>query len=190
MKLALIDNYDSFTWNLAEILRVHCTFQWTVFPNDTVEPESLASYDKILISPGPGIPQEAGNVKVIIRELGFKKDILGICLGHQAIAEVFGGRLIQAVGVFHGLRSPVRINSPVDEIFTDIPNPFLAGRYHSWFVDPYSLPACLIVTAATHDGIPMAIRHTSYKVRGLQFHPESYMTPEGSRMIANWLNLP
>ncbi len=190
MKLALIDNYDSFTWNLVEILRELHVRDWAVFPNDRVMPDDLTGFGKILISPGPGLPSEAGKLLSIIRELAPVRDILGICLGHQAIAEVFGGQLIQAGRVYHGQRSLVQMVMPADGVFAGVSNPFWAGRYHSWFVDPDSLPACLEITATTTDGIPMALRHKYYKVRGLQFHPESFMTPEGCRMIANWLAMP
>lgn len=186
MRLALIDNYDSFTWNLVEILRRECHYAWEVILNTGLQVLELKTFDKILISPGPGLPNE-WHLPELILELAGHADILGICLGHQAMAEAFGARLVQA-GVFHGIQSLVHISDPGEMLFQGLEAPVLVGRYHSWVVDKSSLPDDLMVTAYSDDGFIMGLRHRSLPLRGLQFHPESYMTPQGALMLRNWLH--
>lgn len=186
MKVLVLDNYDSFTYNLVHIIRER-KVEYDVFRNDKISLEEVAQYDKILLSPGPGIPDEAGIMKALIKEYGPTKSILGICLGHQGIAEVYGGSLFNIPKVLHGVTSMTRIMDRSEKLFEGIVNPFQATHYHSWVVLPGSLPDALKVTAENDEGLIMGIRHTTYDVRGLQFHPESIMTPEGPKMIDNWL---
>lgn len=186
MRLALIDNYDSFTWNLVEILRRECPYAWEVIPNTGLQASGLKIFNKILISPGPGLPHE-WHLPELICEMAGHADILGICLGHQAMAQAFGARLIQA-GVFHGIQSSVHIEDPGEVLFQGLEAPLLVGRYHSWVVDESSLPDDLMVTAYSEDGLIMGLRHRSLPLRGLQFHPESYMTPRGAHMLRNWFH--
>lgn len=187
MRLALIDNYDSFTWDLVEVLRQECPYEWNLLPNDGFDADDILRYDKILISPGPGLPAEWHNLPNLVRDIAGRVDILGVCLGHQAIAEAFGARLCQ-VGVFHGIQSELIVVEN-DRLFDGLSSPILIGRYHSWVVDESSLPQHLIITARSDDGLVMAIRHRDYNIRGIQFHPESYMTPLGNQIIRNWLLL-
>lgn len=185
MRLALIDNYDSFTWNLVEILRQECPYEWEVIPNVGLNANDLMDYDKILISPGPGLPSEWHDLPGLVRALAGKVDILGVCLGHQAMAEAFGAKLCQA-GIFHGIQSELIIERS-DFLFKGLNAPVMVGRYHSWVVDEVSLPVELEVTARSDDGLIMALRHCHFDVRGIQFHPESYMSPKGYLMLRNWL---
>ncbi len=186
MKIAVIDNYDSFTYNLVHYLRELTGDNVEVFRNDAVTAEDLAPYDKLLLSPGPGIPAEAGRTLEIIRHWAPHKSLLGVCLGHQAIAEAFGGRLINLEEPYHGIRTPIHIVHD-DLLFREIPDPFTAGRYHSWVVDRDHLPADLIITSVDDQERIMSLSHASYDVRGVQFHPESVMTEHGYRMIRNWI---
>ena len=186
MKILVLDNYDSFTYNLVHIIRER-KVEYDVYRNDKISLEDVAQYDKILLSPGPGIPDEAGIMKALIKEYGPTKSILGICLGHQGIAEVYGGSLFNIPKVLHGVTSMTRIMDNDEKLFEGIMNPFQATHYHSWAILPGSLPDTLKVTAENDEGLIMGIRHTTYDVRGLQFHPESIMTPEGPKMIENWL---
>ncbi|MGC8864270.1 MAG: anthranilate synthase component II [Bacteroidales bacterium] len=185
MRLALIDNYDSFTWNLVEILRQECPYAWELLPNRGLNASELMGYDKIIISPGPGLPEE-WHLPVLILELAAHADILGICLGHQALALALGARLKQA-GVYHGIQSRVFITDPDERLFQGLQTPVLVGRYHSWVVDENTLPDDLLVTSRSEDGLVMGLRHRRLPLRGLQFHPESYMTPQGAHMLRNWL---
>lgn len=185
MRLALIDNFDSFTWNLVEVLRQECPYDWEVLPNNGFSQEDILGFDKVLITPGSGLPEEWHNLPNLIKCLAGRIDILGVCLGHQAIAEAFGARLCQA-GVFHGIQSKLIVEE-YDCLFDGLSSPILIGRYHSWVVDESSLPDHLIITARSNDGLVMAIRHRDYNIRGIQFHPESYMTPLGNQIIRNWL---
>jgi anthranilate synthase component 2 len=186
MKILVLDNYDSFTYNLVHILRAlgHTP---EVFRNDKIAVEAVVAYDKILLSPGPGIPDEAGIMKEVIQHYAPHKSILGICLGHQGIAEVFGATLHNIPKVLHGVTSQSRVLDQAEYLFKDVASPFQATHYHSWAVVPESLPETLKVTAVNTEGLIMGLRHTKFDVRGLQFHPESIMTPEGERMIHNWL---
>ena len=187
MNIVIIDNYDSFTYNLSHQLKA-LGAQVDVVRNDAFQMSRLEPYDKIVLSPGPGIPEEAGLNDVIRRYAG-RKPILGVCLGHQAIAEVFGGRLENLRTVYHGVQTPTHIINH-DYLFEHLPETFEAGRYHSWVVSRSGLPDSLEVTAISDDGHIMALRHRTYDVRGIQFHPESFLTPEGARILQNWLNHP
>ena len=186
MKIAIIDNYDSFTYNLVHLVKA-LGAQTTVLRNDRFDPEDLAPFDKLLLSPGPGIPSEAGRMPEVIRRYAAEKPILGVCLGEQAIGEAFGGTLINLDEVFHGVQTPCRRTAD-DYLFDGLPDVFPVGRYHSWVVDAASLPDCLECTAVSGEGLVMALRHRSLDLRGVQFHPESILTPDGEKIISNWLN--
>lgn len=188
MNIVIIDNYDSFTYNLSHQLKA-LGAQVDVVRNDAFQMSRLEPYDKIVLSPGPGIPEEAGLLNDVIRRYAGRKPILGVCLGHQAIAEVFGGRLENLRTVYHGVQTPTHIINH-DYLFEHLPETFEAGRYHSWVVSRSGLPDSLEVTAISDDGHIMALRHRTYDVRGIQFHPESTLTPEGARILQNWLNHP
>lgn len=188
MNIVIIDNYDSFTYNLSHQLKA-LGAQVDVVRNDAFQMSRLEPYDKIVLSPGPGIPEEAGLLNDVIRRYAGRKPILGVCLGHQAIAEVFGGRLENLRTVYHGVQTPTHIINH-DYLFEHLPETFEAGRYHSWVVSRSGLPDSLEVTAISDDGHIMALRHRTYDVRGIQFHPESILTPEGARILQNWLNHP
>ena len=195
MKIAMIDNYDSFTYNLVHLVK-ELGADITVFRNDRFELKELEGFDKIMLSPGPGIPSEAGLLTDVIRTYAGQKPILGICLGEQAIGEVFGGTLVNLSEVFHGVQTPVHVVAlpvpgsdvrEVDYIFKGLHADLLVGRYNSWVVDADNQPECLEITALSNEGQVMALRHREYDIRGIQFHPESVLTPDGRRMIQNWL---
>ncbi|MCQ2226113.1 MAG: aminodeoxychorismate/anthranilate synthase component II [Paludibacteraceae bacterium] len=185
MRVVLIDNYDSFTYNLYHLLR-ELDVEVTVYRNDQFELQDLKPFDKIMLSPGPGIPSEAGLLMQVIKEYAGKKPILGICLGEQAIGESFGGTLVNLSDVFHGVQTPAHIVAD-DYIFDGLSKDILVGRYHSWVVDAESIPACLEITATSDEGQVMALRHKDLDIRGIQFHPESVLTPDGKTMIKNWV---
>jgi anthranilate synthase component II len=194
MKILVFDNYDSFTYNLVHLVEKIIDEKVDVYRNDQIPLEKVQDYDKIILSPGPGIPSEAGLLMPLIKQYASSKSILGVCLGHQAIGEVFGGRLINLTKVYHGVATPVEIQSrnvqnvsANDDLFNGISNRFLAGRYHSWVLDPNFLPNCLQVTATDDNGYIMAIRHKTLDVLGVQFHPESVLTPVGEDIMRNWL---
>lgn len=186
--ILVLDNYDSFTYNLVHAIEHIVGYSVTVSRNDQIDLSEIENYDKIVLSPGPGIPDEAGILKKLIAAYGPKKCILGVCLGHQAIGEVYGARLINLSRVYHGIASEMNQLIPDPAIFRDIPKTFVAGRYHSWIVDRHNLPDCLEITAEDNDKQIMALKHKEYDVRGVQFHPESVLTPMGLKMIENWLN--
>lgn len=186
MKVLLFDNYDSFTYNLVHIVRA-LGYDYEVHRNDKIALDEIARFDKIMISPGPGIPEEAGILKPMIQAYGATKSILGICLGHQAIAEVYGGTLFNIPSVLHGVTSQTTVVDHEEPLFRNIPATFQVCHYHSWAVSPDAFPAELKITATNPEGLIMGLRHTRYDVRGVQFHPESIMTPEGPKMIENWL---
>lgn len=188
-KLLVLDNYDSFTYNLVHLLRDIGVAHLDVFRNDKISVQEAQSYDKIVLSPGPGIPEEAGNMLDIIKACANTTSILGVCLGHQAIAEAFGGTLFQMAQVMHGRETPISLLSTEDPLFAGISSPFLVGRYHSWAVQRNNLPDCLVPTAEDEHGILMALCHKTLRIWGVQFHPESVMTPAGKRMLQNWLSL-
>jgi anthranilate synthase component II len=182
----IVDNYDSFTRNLTALVE-ECGANFTIVKNDLVTAADVRDRGFILVSPGPGVPSGAGRTCDIIREYAASKSILGVCLGHQAIAEVFGGRLVRLAAPDHGVSRAVRTTGDPCRLFGGLPGRFDAGFYHSWGVSPDGLPGCLAVTAVADDGAVMAISHREYDVHGVQFHPESVMTPHGAAMIANWL---
>lgn len=184
--ILVIDNYDSFTYNLVQYVRELSDEQVCVKRNDQLTIDEVEAFDRIIISPGPGVPDEAGLTKQIIERYGSSKSILGVCLGMQAIAEVYGGELINLDEVYHGVASSMSINE-MDEIFQDVPETTAVGRYHSWAMDPDLIPNDIDILARTEDCI-MAIRHKTHPVHGVQFHPESVLTPHGKTMIKNWLN--
>jgi anthranilate synthase component 2 len=186
-QILLIDNYDSFTYNLVHYLE-ELGAQVTVRRNDKLSLEEVEAFSHIVLSPGPGIPDEAGLLKEIIATYAATKKILGVCLGQQAIAEVFGGRLENLSEVYHGIASPIIIIDPQATLFKDLPTEVVVGRYHSWVVSE-ALPESLKVTARDHKGQIMAIEHKEYPVHAVQFHPESILTPSGKKMLANWLGV-
>ncbi|WP_338731211.1 anthranilate synthase component II [Mangrovimonas cancribranchiae] len=182
----VIDNYDSFTYNLVHYLEdLDCKV--TVKRNDQLNLEDVEAYDKILLSPGPGIPDEAGLLKDIIANYAGKKSILGVCLGMQAIGEVFGGSLINLDAVHHGVATKINITVDDEPIFKDLPHNILVGRYHSWVVNK-QLPEILEATSFDDNGELMSLRHKIFDVKGVQFHPESVLTPDGKQMLKNWVN--
>ena len=187
MKILVLDNYDSFTYNLVHLIEEVSGITVDVFRNDQITIEQARLYDRIVLSPGPGIPDEAGILKPLIKALAPHKCIFGVCLGMQAIAEVFGGTLENLTNVFHGVSTKIIVTDRSEELFSGVPETFDAGRYHSWAVSAENLPDCLQVTAVDESKSIMALRHVKYDVRGVQFHPESIMTPEGKRILANWL---
>ncbi|GHA58297.1 anthranilate synthase component II [Pontibacter akesuensis] len=186
MNVLVIDNYDSFTYNLVHLLQ-ELGATVTVRRNDKITLEEVGTFDKIMLSPGPGIPDEAGLLKEVIRTYGSSKDLFGVCLGHQAIGEVYGGKLFNSKEVWHGVAVPVQVVSTQEPLFQNLPTRFQAGRYHSWLVEQ-ELPACLEPTAVDAQGHIMAMRHREHNVRGVQFHPESVLTEHGREMIKNWLD--
>mgnify|MGYP000081212245 CR=1 FL=1 len=185
MTILLLDNYDSFTYNVAHLIR-ECGYAVDVIRNDKITLDEAEQYDKIVLSPGPGIPEEAGIMPELIKRYAAQKPILGVCLGHQAIGEAFGARLQNLPRVVHGVATKAHVTTP-DVLFQELPEEFAVGRYHSWVVDAHEFPAELEVTATDDDGQIMALRHRTYNVRGVQFHPESVLTEHGARMMKNWL---
>jgi anthranilate synthase component 2 len=184
-KILVIDNYDSFTYNLVHYLEdLDC--EVTVYRNDEFEMEDIAHFDKILLSPGPGIPEEAGLLKQVIQQYGPTKSIFGVCLGQQAIGEVYGGSLSNLDKVYHGVATNVTKAVNDELLFEGLENEFEVGRYHSWVVDA-NLPDCLEATSFDENGQVMSLRHKTYDVRGVQFHPESVLTPNGKKMLENWV---
>ncbi len=188
MHIVIIDNYDSFTYNLAHLVR-ELGAAVTVFRNDQFELPQLEAFDKIILSPGPGIPSEAGLLLDVIRTYAGRKPMLGVCLGHQAIGEVFGGKLSNLSDVYHGVATDVTVlDHSATSLFAGLPDRVTIGRYHSWVVSKDGFPDCLEITAESDEGQIMGLRHRDYDIQGIQFHPESVLTPDGRQMIANWLN--
>jgi anthranilate synthase component 2 len=184
--ILVIDNYDSFTYNLVHYLEdLDCKV--TVARNDQIELEAVAAFDKIVLSPGPGIPDEAGSLKSIIKKYAKTKSILGVCLGMQAIGEVFGAKLKNLSTVYHGIQTKVKVNSKKELLFKDLGPEIQVGRYHSWIIED-DLPDCFDITSVDENGQIMAIRHKELDVKGVQFHPESVLTPDGKKMLKNWIN--
>jgi len=186
-KIIIIDNYDSFTYNLVHIVR-ELGHKIDIIRNDKISVEEVTMYDKIILSPGPGIPDEAGILKSVVKELGSSKSILGVCLGHQGIAEVYGAKLFNIPHVLHGVTSQLSVLNSDEKLFRDLPKSFNVTHYHSWAVLPESIPNTLEVTAVNNDGLVMAIAHKKFDVRGVQFHPESVMTEHGKIIIRNWID--
>ena len=185
MKIAVIDNYDSFTYNLVHYLE-NLGVEVSVFRNDEFEMSELSVYDKILLSPGPGIPDEAGLLKEVIRTYGAEKSILGVCLGLQAIAEVYGGSLTNLPSVYHGVATAAK-QIAADYLFNDLPETLQVGRYHSWVVANETVPNNLIITSVDENNHIMSMKHRIHDVRGVQYHPESVLTPDGKKIIENWV---
>jgi anthranilate synthase component 2 len=186
MKILVLDNYDSFTYNLVHIIRA-LGYPVDIHRNDKIALEEVGDYDKILLSPGPGIPDEAGIMKDVIRTYGPTKSILGVCLGLQGIGEVYGAELFNIPKVLHGVTSMSEVKDPDEYLFNGVSPRFQATHYHSWAVRPETVNGDLVITAVNEDGLVMGLRHRKHDVHGVQFHPESVMTPEGPKMIENWL---
>ena len=184
-EVLIVDCHDSFVYNLVQLVR-ECGAVPHLVSCDEVEVERVDHYDRVLLSPGPGLPRESGRLLDVVRRASGRVPVLGVCLGLQAIAEVFGGRLRQLAEVYHGIASPCHITAD-EALFAGLDNPFVVGRYHSWVVDRTGLPACLEITAQSPDGEIMALRHRTWDVRGVQFHPESILTPSGRHLMENWL---
>ena len=194
MKILIFDNYDSFTYNLVHLVEKITHQKVDVYRNDKIPLEQVNNYDKIILSPGPGVPSEAGLLLPLIKEYASTKSILGVCLGHQAIGEAFGGQLTNLSSVFHGVATPVSTvngqQSTVDSpLFKDLPETFPVGRYHSWIVSKENFPDELEITAEDENGFIMALQHKTYDVQGVQFHPESVLTPDGEKIMRNWLGV-
>ncbi|MFN8290963.1 MAG: aminodeoxychorismate/anthranilate synthase component II [Chitinophagaceae bacterium] len=187
MRILVFDNYDSFTYNLVHLVEKIMHLKVDVFRNDKLPLEKVKEYDKIILSPGPGIPEEAGLLLPLIKEYASQKSILGVCLGHQAIGEAFGGKLINLDTVYHGVAANCRISAGQCRLFEGLPENIEVGRYHSWIVSEEDFPAALEVTARDDNGYIMGLQHKKYDVQGVQFHPESVLTPDGEKIMRNWL---
>lgn len=187
MKILVLDNYDSFTYNLVHALEKILGSKVDVYRNDKIALEDVKIYDKIVLSPGPGLPVETGILLDLIRMYAPSKSILGVCLGHQAIGEAFGGKLLNLSRVYHGVSTEMIMTNNDEPMFKGLDRKFMAGRYHSWIVDKTTLPDCFDITAEDSEGKIMAMHHKKYDVRGVQFHPESVLTPSGLLMIENWV---
>ena len=186
-KVLVVDNYDSFTYNLVHyIMDLNC--EVSVFRNDEIDLDEIEKFDKILLSPGPGIPDEAGLLKKIIQKYAKSKSILGICLGQQAIGEVFGGNIINLEKVYHGIATEIEIIVQDEILFKDLEKIISVGRYHSWVVNKLEFPSTLEATSVDTDGQIMSLRHKIYDVKGVQFHPESILTTSGKKILENWVN--
>lgn len=190
MKILIFDNYDSFTYNLVHLVEKITDEKPDVFRNDKIALEDIDKYDKIILSPGPGIPEEAGLLLPLIKMYADRKPILGVCLGHQAIGQAFGAQLINLDTVYHGVATKIIQTKRKSILFNGLGNEFEAGRYHSWIVDGTSLSADFEVTAMDENNYIMAMQHKKYDLQSVQFHPESILTPEGEIMMRNWLNEP
>ncbi|MET0635380.1 MAG: aminodeoxychorismate/anthranilate synthase component II [Chitinophagaceae bacterium] len=188
-RILVFDNYDSFTYNLVHLVEKITHIKVEVFRNDEIPLEKIRDYDKIILSPGPGIPTEAGLLLDVIKEYAPTKSILGVCLGHQAIGEAFGGTLFNLSTVYHGVATPIGLNEEgrASALFAGLGPDIEVGRYHSWVINPEGFPASLEITATDASGHIMALQHKEYDVQGVQFHPESVLTPEGEKILANWL---
>ncbi|MEJ7626279.1 MAG: aminodeoxychorismate/anthranilate synthase component II [Ferruginibacter sp.] len=187
MKILIFDNYDSFTYNLVHLVEKILHIKVDVFRNDELALEKVVDYDKIILSPGPGIPVEAGMLLPLIKEYASTKSILGVCLGHQAIGEAFGGKLVNLDTVYHGVAMPLKNVDTSNFLFKGIDENEKVGRYHSWVVSDKDFPEDLQITARDENGYIMAMQHKSFDIHGVQFHPESVLTPNGERIMKNWL---
>jgi anthranilate synthase component II len=196
MRILVFDNYDSFTYNLVHLVEKITHIKVEVYRNDQIALEKVKKFDKIILSPGPGIPEEAGLLLPLIKEYASSKSILGVCLGHQAIGQAFGGKLVNLSTVYHGVATPVRVGPSTSSgresgvrssLFEGLPDEFEAGRYHSWIVSDENFPDELEVTARDENNYIMALQHKKYDVQGVQFHPESVLTPDGEKILQNWL---
>lgn len=189
MKILVFDNYDSFTYNLVHLVEHILGERVDVYRNDAIPLEEIKKYDKIILSPGPGLPSESGLLLPLIAEYAPTKSILGVCLGHQAIGESFGGKLLNLKDVYHGVATPVTLLNEEKELFKNLPEQIEAGRYHSWVVSEEDFPDCLEITARDEHDYIMALRHKTLDVCGVQFHPESVLTPSGEQILRNWLKV-
>ena len=199
MRVLVFDNYDSFTYNLVHLVQQITHEKVEVYRNDQIPLEKVKDYDKIILSPGPGIPSEAGELLPLINEYAASKSILGVCLGHQAIGEAFGGKLVNLDKVYHGVATEIQVRSfelgaclpdrqvGSQNLFNGLPEKIMVGRYHSWIISEEGFPEELEITAKDENGYVMALRHKLYDVQGVQFHPESVLTPDGRTIIENWL---
>ena len=187
MKILVLDNYDSFTFNLVQYIQEILGHKVEVIRNDAIDIERVADYDVVVLSPGPGVPKDAGIMPELIKKYAGTKPILGVCLGHQAIGEAFGGELENLTEVYHGVETPVKVTTQKSVLFKDLPEEMQVGRYHSWAVKTDNLPDCFEVTSVDTNGAIMSMRHKEHEVYGIQFHPESVMTPEGKQMLRNFL---
>jgi len=187
MRILVFDNYDSFTYNLVHLLQKNTSAKIDVFRNDEIALEEVANYDKIVLSPGPGVPEEAGLLLPLITEYASTKSILGVCLGHQAIGQAFGGTLLNLSSVFHGVATPVTFTKKDAPLLQGLPQEMQVGRYHSWVVSNEGFPKDLEITAVDEWGHIMALQHKTFDVQGVQFHPESVLTPNGESLLQNWL---
>lgn len=188
MRIVVIDNYDSFTYNLVYLLRDLGVKNLEIYRNDSYDSKVVEKADKLLFSPGPGIPSEAGDMLKLIKQYANQKSILGVCLGHQAIGEYFGAKLIQLNNVYHGVSTKININNQ-NPLFKGLGSSIVVGRYHSWVIDNQSLPNCLEIISEDENKLVMGIGHKSLPIYGVQFHPESIMTEQGADLIDNWLKL-
>lgn len=187
MKVLVIDNYDSFTYNLVHYLEdLNCDV--TVFRNDAFDLDEIEPFHKIILSPGPGIPDEAGLLKQVVETYAASKSILGICLGQQAIAEVFGGSLINLKKVHHGIETKIKITVEDEKLFSGLEHEILVGRYHSWVVNRIDFPDVLEITSEDSDRQIMSLRHKNFDLKAVQFHPESILTPDGKQILQNWIH--
>jgi len=187
LKILVFDNYDSFTYNLVHLVEKILHQKVDVYRNDQLPLEKVKDYDKIILSPGPGIPEEAGLLLPLIKEYAATKSILGVCLGQQAIGEAFGGKLVNLSTVYHGVATNCKIDTAKSKLFKGLPGEIEVGRYHSWIVSDENFPAELEVTARDDNNYIMALQHKKYDVQGVQFHPESVLTPKGEEILRNWL---
>jgi anthranilate synthase component 2 len=191
MKILIFDNYDSFTYNLVHVVEKIINDKVDVYRNDKIPLENVNDYDKIILSPGPGIPAESGLLLPLIKKYASSKSILGVCLGQQAIGEAFGGSLINLTTVYHGVATKIKVNpertKSGNDMFNSLENELEVGRYHSWIVSKENFPKELEITAEDENGYIMALRHRTFDVQGVQFHPESVLTPMGELMMRNWL---
>jgi len=193
MKILIFDNYDSFTYNLVHVVEKIIHNKVDVYRNDKISLEKIKDYDKIILSPGPGLPCESGLLLSLIEKYASCRSILGVCLGQQAIAETFGGKLENLKNVYHGVATKIKVNdkrtSSENDVFKSLPNELEVGRYHSWIVSKEHFPADLEITAEDENGYIMGLRHKKFDVQGVQFHPESVLTPMGEKMMRNWLSV-
>ena len=188
-KVLILDNYDSFTYNLVHYVEANPNFEVDVFRNDKISIEDVGNYDTIILSPGPGVPKDAGILKEVISTYASSKKILGVCLGMQAIGEVYGGELINLENVFDGVATPLTVTDPSDLLFKGLPHSFDIGRYHSWVISKENFPEVLNITSIEENGQIMSLKHKEHKVYGVQFHPESILTEHGKEMITNFLTI-
>ena len=186
MKVLVLDNYDSFTFNLVQYIQEILDQKVDVFRNDAISLDAVDNYQAIILSPGPGLPADAGIMPELIKRYGPTKAILGVCLGHQAIGEAFGGSLENLTKVYHGIETPIEVTDPAEPMFQGLPTTLQVGRYHSWVVRKEDLPDCFNVTSVAEEGVVMSMTHKQYNVRGVQFHPESIMTEHGHAMLQNF----